>query len=318
MQIATWRGGGYFLKWSGYGTVIDPGVSFVTNFLSHGFHAKEVHHVFTTHCHVDHTADLMPLQSLVHEYNEWASEDDQHDLLHFWDMTTHGDRARVHMETKSGEESPHELRPPSAWHQRLRTADLEVQVADSHHHCDGAVSLRFTLNSAGGGDPFSIGLSSDAGRQAYKDNGTTTYRDAAEELGEFFEGCQLIVLHFSKTTEADLRGHREEETHHLGYTGCRRIIEETDADLYVIAEFSGEMGDYRYEVVKNLALETRREERIIPADIGLTVCLPGDKHKFLGIRCSQCDEFHPVADVRTVKPPFPFGPITYVCPDCTR
>ncbi len=292
------RGGGYFLKWNGRGTVIDPGVSFVTNFLAQGCHAKEIHHVLTTHHHIDHTADLVPVQNIVNEYTDALRE--PFDLLRccYWDLSTYNSNRELF---QTGTHRPHDLRADEEPVQ-LTDAGLTITPVDSLH-CENSVALRFDLTSPSRDPLLSIGLSSDADPEA------------AGDLIELFQDSQLIVLHFSKTNELDLLQERPIEGH-LGYTGCKQIMEATDAEVYVLAEFSGERGDHRFEITKTLGMETDKEGRIIPADIGLTVCLPGGHHDFLGVRCSQCGKFCRVSQIKVLQPPHPFGPLTYFCPDC--
>ena len=296
------HGGGYFLKWHGRGTVVDPGISFVDNFLKEGFHAREIHHVLTTHSHLDHTADLLAVQNLFKEYYDVAlrHEANPHSLLHFWDSATL--EVRPYIQTSVSEEAPYEL--ASRNQPKLpEDARAAVEAIDSKH-CPSSVALRLDLHRDGNKDPLRVGLSSDAATSAVND------------LIALFRGCAVIVLHFSKSQEPDfITGDLKEN--HLGYSGCIQIIQKTDAELYVIAEFSGERGeDRRIAETKTIALLSGKRGRIVPADIGLSVCLGGSAHEFTGIKCSQCGQFKRIEDV-SVVPPKPFGRIQYFCKDCS-
>ena len=66
----TSKGGGYFLQVNGIGIAIDPGLHFISNFKANGFYFHQIDHVIITHNHIDHTSDLEPLLTLLHEYNE--------------------------------------------------------------------------------------------------------------------------------------------------------------------------------------------------------------------------------------------------------
>lgn len=69
-------GGGYFLRWNGKGTIIDPGCGFVRMFqlyTPYGF--EEIDMIIATHDHVDHSQDFGTFVTLLREYNKWKSED---------------------------------------------------------------------------------------------------------------------------------------------------------------------------------------------------------------------------------------------------
>ena len=68
-------GGGYFLRWRGRGTIIDPGCSFIRLFRLHTpYGLQDVNMVLATHDHVDHCQDLGTLISLLRGYNKWLNE----------------------------------------------------------------------------------------------------------------------------------------------------------------------------------------------------------------------------------------------------
>lgn len=64
------KGGGYYLNIDGIGIVIDPGFSFVHNFISTNHKFADIDCVFITHSHNDHTADIEWIISLLYRYNE--------------------------------------------------------------------------------------------------------------------------------------------------------------------------------------------------------------------------------------------------------
>ena len=59
-----WRGGGYFLKWRGFGIVIDPGFDFLRNFHDAGYHGREIASVVVSHNHPDHNSDIKDIDDL--------------------------------------------------------------------------------------------------------------------------------------------------------------------------------------------------------------------------------------------------------------
>ena len=64
------RGGGYFLQWAGKGIVVDPGMDFLRNFRQAGLAFRDIDAVILTHNHWDHVADVIPLLTLLFEYND--------------------------------------------------------------------------------------------------------------------------------------------------------------------------------------------------------------------------------------------------------
>ncbi|MFZ2538094.1 MAG: tetratricopeptide repeat protein, partial [Oscillospiraceae bacterium] len=70
------KGGGYFIKYQGYGIVIDPGFNFIDNFKEKGHEFREITHVFISHAHNDHAADLESILTLLFKYNEEIKDSD--------------------------------------------------------------------------------------------------------------------------------------------------------------------------------------------------------------------------------------------------
>ena len=69
------KGGGYFIKISGKGIVIDPGFNFIDNFKATNHVFKEIDVILISHAHNDHTADLESILTLLHKYNENRKKD---------------------------------------------------------------------------------------------------------------------------------------------------------------------------------------------------------------------------------------------------
>lgn len=64
------KGGGYFIKSSDTGIVIDPGLTFLKNFKDSGHFFDEIDTILVSHSHDDHTADLESLVNLLYKYNK--------------------------------------------------------------------------------------------------------------------------------------------------------------------------------------------------------------------------------------------------------
>lgn len=79
-------GGGYFLRWQGRGTIIDPGCSFIRNFRKETkYSIDDVDMVIVTHDHVDHCQDLGTLVSLFRQFNKWQVKNNN-EAPRIWDM----------------------------------------------------------------------------------------------------------------------------------------------------------------------------------------------------------------------------------------
>jgi len=61
------KGGGYFFCWEGTGIVVDPGFDFIDNLFLNGLSLADIDVVVVTHAHLDHTMDLDPLLTLLHQ-----------------------------------------------------------------------------------------------------------------------------------------------------------------------------------------------------------------------------------------------------------
>jgi hypothetical protein len=269
--------------------------------------------VFTTHKHIDHIADLTPVQNMVDEYNgslarrSGGTRPHPTRVRHYWDCGTHQD-PKLHIGRAKGGGGPRQLRVgiPVAMPPEAR---LAVSLERTYHIPEkegGCVALRYDLLGDDGERCFGIGISSDAAPSS------------AKKLSELFKGCGLVVLHLSKTDEHELAvpSSRRPGSLHLGTEGCAEIISAAEAELYLVSEFSAERGDYRYQLVGYLVAKTGTPARVLPADIGLVVKLPRKPEEKLGVRCSQCGRFAPAQEVRALRPHRAFGRIQYVCSSC--
>ena len=69
------RGGGYFVNAYNKGIVIDPGHSFIENFLESGHKFNEIDLVLLSHSHDDHTANLESILTLLYKYNSTLTKE---------------------------------------------------------------------------------------------------------------------------------------------------------------------------------------------------------------------------------------------------
>jgi ribonuclease BN (tRNA processing enzyme) len=293
------RGGGYFIKASGQGIALDPGYDFLDNFTRGGFHVKEITDVLVSHNHPDHRDDLGRLSDLDYQYLGSLPEDVEPRAINWYlDPDTHADYREVLLHNDVAPVRVVTVKPDT---ERPMPPGVQCHVFPTDH---GKGHLRepcgFVLDLPVGGRRLRLGYTSD-----------TAYSD---RLAEQFEGCGLIVCHFSSAHPRDYTG-EEPHRNHLGYTGLLNLIRQTDAELYVLSEFWGGKGDVRFELVQllkyDLGCEGRDDVRILAGDVGLLVDL--DR---LGIHCSKCGQPVEYERIRTLSPPEPFGELRYVCDRC--
>ena len=85
-SVASVLGGGYFLRWKGKGTIIDPGCAFLRLFrhwTDYSFH--DIDMIIVTHDHVDHCQDLSTLVSLFRQFNSQLVKKNGV-APHIWDL----------------------------------------------------------------------------------------------------------------------------------------------------------------------------------------------------------------------------------------
>ncbi|TKJ39910.1 hypothetical protein CEE36_10025 [candidate division TA06 bacterium B3_TA06] len=295
------QGGGYFVKTEREGIVIDPGLDFLANFGTIGFHIKEVSQVIVSHNHIDHCADLIRLADLEHQWRLYDPKAERKPNICFHlDIDTHeGHRPRL---LDTGVDNLN-VRPINSQQPNYSINEqVTLKVFHTEHDPDNRIpdSIGFVLNLIVARDrKRSIGYTSD----------TAFFK----RLPKYLSNCDIIIAHFSYAEPADYEG-KESHTRHLGYTGLLRLIKETEANLYVISEFWGGRGDCRIELVQKLLYDLKRESRevkIIPGDVSCIIGL-----RKLDIRCSRCGEFVPYEEIFVTAPEVPFGKLRYLCKNC--
>ena len=103
---------------------------------------------------------------------------------------------------------------------------------------------------------------------------------------------------------------RKFKSSHLGYSGCKEIIEKAKADLVLISEFTCMNGDNRFEITKLLS-ECAEKTRVLPTEIGLRISIVSEC-----IACSFCEKQYPPDQIRTLRPKRCFSDLKYACNNC--
>ena len=186
MQISS-KGGGYFLSWHGYGIVIDPGFDFIENFSEVGLALSDINAILITHAHIDHTAELEALITLLAERKE--REPSSHQVALGLSI---GTLNKVNIGWFLRETTIINPILPLVPGQEIElNADVRLQVLNAEHNDIAsertAVGLKISSNSD---DTQSIVFSGD-----------TAYTLA---IAKQYEGCGILVLHLGSTSFAEL------------------------------------------------------------------------------------------------------------------
>jgi tetratricopeptide (TPR) repeat protein len=296
------RGGGYFIKAGRHGLVVDPGYDFLETFTDNGFHIREVTDVIVSHNHPDHRDDLTSIADLEYQRVRGLPDGSRpRRTIYYLDPDTNSMYRSLLRDCSVGAGSIKQLEPdePKPIPPEVRCLPFKTEHGGGQLHQPTGFVLELPM--PGTRKPFRLGYTSD-----------TEYFDG---LPAKFDGCRIIICHFSSARPDDYVG-KKERNGHLGYTGLLNLIKNTNADMYVVSEFWGGKGDIRFELVQKLKYDLagagRRDvEKILAADAGLMIDLLD-----LNVRCSQCQRWCDYSSIWTVKPDARFGKMRYLCDQC--
>ncbi|UCC69151.1 MAG: tetratricopeptide repeat protein [Armatimonadota bacterium] len=259
------RGGGYFLVWRGKGIVIDPGPDFIRNLRESKRSLLDINAIVLTHNHLDHVGDVIPILTLLHEYNE-RHPDERHTLTMacspstfsmFADLAAHARWIKHFMP----------LRPD----ERVGLPGTEIEIAPFHtQHAElggrsAALGLRLILKSEEGS----------LCRVAMPGDGGWT-----DSLCHHCEGADLLVLHLGGMYPQDI-GPDQFATDHLGTKGVFGLLwqlqhRESLPKLTLIAELGEELAGREEfiadECCAGLSVEYRKT--LIEARLNRAITLP--------------------------------------------
>lgn len=299
-----WRGGGYFLKWRGFGIVIDPGFDFLRNFHDAGYHGREINVVVVSHNHPDHNSDLKDIDDLRYElFKRMAATRDSgsQPYVLLWDEDTGG-------ATKFGFDKPEHQHPP------IVMGSGFPQPFDLSQHA-AKVPVRITPFKVNHGSdvPHAMGMMIellDEKREAVLRIGYTADTAYFEDLHHRLAGCDIMIAHISQPSIEELQDASKLKNVHLGYRGTARLLKECNPKLALIGEFWAGFTDLRISLVKGLR-QLSGVNAILPAGLSMHLRLPG-----LAIECTECGKLTPFPEVKVAPPPDNFGSLAYLCPGC--
>jgi len=300
-------GGGYFLRWSGRGIVIDPGCTFLEVFRQPHGHlqggkfvtATEAHCmddidlVIATHDHADHCEDLSILLILLRAYNKWKEKRDGENYdPHKIDLVlSHGVYFRNHTILEHPDNRvllnvckvlpTRRVSPEMDQHCLGAKYKLEVDcIGTKHREILGdhtGFGLRLELQGA---DPhFTI-----------CDSGDTAFNQG---LARQYDGADLLILHVG--TLEDLANPKPGRGEHLCFDGVVNVLKDlaTRPRLVLLGEWGEEfrIPEARMRFTEAVKRHVPPELQILPADLGMRIKIP---------ECRVwCDDgaFHPPQDV---------------------
>lgn len=294
------KGGGFFIKWKGYGIAIDPGINFMENMHLSGLEINDINAVIVTHDHIDHNGDLQVIDDLAYSF--------EHSLEFYMDKSTYRkaekftymeDRHLLDMKTKS-----------------------EFSLGENDNIRLGFIDTRHIPNAEKTGDryqkntSFALKISLLDHNEVKLRIGFTSDSEYFPELGSFMKDCDYIIANISEPEKKDYE-RKELKQNHLGYNGCLQLIEDCNAERdvsqcprYIISEFWAGRGDARRELIKRLREESKCS-RVYPGDIGMMFFL--DRPDFLCDHCRcemELDSLHVIREKRE------YGRVSLICDSC--
>lgn len=300
-------GGGYYINWLGKGIVIDPGIGFLDNFHLYKKHISQIDAIIVTHIHIDHEQDLSSIIDYLREYKELEIGKSKKVVL-ILDKQTYEkhqkDAKKIFGVTRVLQ---FDLANHESFNARLKGIGVKVSVKpfEARHKCDGAMGLKLIFRNENREQCFALGITSDTGW--------------SKNLSGKLKDCDGLIAHFSKTDEEDLFSDELPPTqgHHLGYRGVLKLFRDTKAKFCVVAEWSGERGDIRYQVAELLKTDLRGTgKKVIPTDVGFCFSIPTEPGEGPNVRCRSCRSMVPYNEIIVGRPTVPYGRIIYSCEHC--
>lgn len=304
------KGGGFFLKWRGYGLVIDPGINFMENMHQNGLSLKDINGIVVTHDHIDHNGDLMTIDDL-------ASQFERTDIELFADKRTF----KSSLQYDSWKDKIHMLDSiiKSGFTFGYKQ-DIKLEFMPTIHIAKERKYSR-TEEEYENNVSFALKITLYENENVVRMLGFTSDTRYFPELSDFFTDCDIIIANMSETNEDDYRSDISDDylkNNHLGYKGCRLLIEKCNENikdtgkepLYIISEFWAGKGDVRRELMRSLRFHTHCEH-IVPGDIGMLFFL--DQSTFL---CEYCGCEEEVEKLHLLREKEEYGRILMICENC--
>lgn len=244
-------GGGYFLRWHGKGTVIDPGVSFLRLLNLHTpYGLRHLDMIVATHDHFDHCGDLGTLLSLLRAYNDPKREPPY--PKHSWDLVvSHGAADQlvpllVHPENAGIIRWRKALPPQEVTSVPASDGSADEEISTIYSYELGAVKA-FHNELLGEQTGFGVRIALAGQNKCIAISGDTAIARRADdmdgsELIDGYRGASLLVLHVGTMEKPDESRLKQ----HLGFNGVVQVLSRLAGDaslqLVVLSEWGYEFG----------------------------------------------------------------------------
>ncbi len=292
------RGGGKFLYWNGYGLVIDPGFDFLTNFFEAGYSIGDINGIFVSHAHIDHCNDMEAILTLFFERQRNMKEGDDSNRYTVDLFINQGANTKFgSWITASGRARRFNILTYHNDPIKLSDAQMVIIPTRAEHYeviSNTSIGLKVQL------------LKED---EVYRTVGVTCDTTYYDGIIETYKECDLLIPHISSVSYNDFVEGRQ-HNQHLGYNGCKKLIEGVDTPWILLEEWWEGDGSARLLIAEKLSQVTGK--KCIAGDLGCYVDL--DKMR---VRCSRCGGLEP-PEVVTHVLSHPRGVIQYLGVSCAR
>ncbi len=312
-------GGGLFVNWNNIGIVIDPGFGFIENMQKNKLFIDDIDIVIITHFHIDHTNDIRLLddlnRSINHNLKEFGSEEEYNKYCCKHNHKFH--KIKWYVDSDTAQNLMPNLNPlineiqiieNSHFNEPIHLSDdIELKPFQTNHvqinYYDGdKIKTRYKNNT------FGITLKLKKVDNDYVVLGYTSDTAFYSKLTEHLKDATCLVANISGIYEDDYLQIKY-KGRHLGYAGCKKLLEKVSPKVFVVSEFWNGITDLRYDVCRDLQKHT--QDKVLPGEIGLQINLSD-----CSVRCSICGRYVYYKDVAVISPIEQMEKLSFVCDEC--
>lgn len=291
------RGGGFYLRWNGFGVAVDPGLYFVTNMHEHGLSIYDINAVIVTHDHIDHTGDIFLLDDL--EYQIKGEKTIQ------WYVCR-----EIHDTGRLGSGNVH---PVSAGQTHELSDFITLRATEARHIEDASTPGGYLTTTFGCVFTLKAHELPSGARIEERVMGYTSDTAYWDGMEQYYDRADLLIANISSVRKEDLLLEEQHQLH-LGFGGCMKmLLNLTRAPrLFLLSEFWNGIEDIRFPVSKQLrraAAQKELDTAVLPTEIGLEIDLAD-----MGVKCSCCGAW--TKRISLIRPKREFGEMDYVCEEC--
>lgn len=255
LNITNSKGGGYFICYKGQGIIIDPGLNFLENFFTVGLSLKDINHIFISHAHNDHMADLESIITLLYKYNSSLTDsekDKEHKISLYMNIGSYKKYiTNLNLKDKTSINKIFVLNPDI----KLEIDEnIKIETIKANH--DEILSDSYCLSFV-----FRLG------------NKTITFTNDSgytNEYGSKIEDSKpdILIAHIGTIKEFEFK-ELKYYTKHLGINGLMEILDKSEAEINIVSEFGEELKHLRGNIAKSLSEVYNKT--VIPGDIGIKI-----------------------------------------------